>query len=64
MQHMVTEGVSTMTNVRDWEGSVLTIFCCRSSYGEHVLGTLSTIPLSVGLTLGLRKGFGRVMGSN
>ena len=64
MQHMVTEGVSTMTNVRDWEGSVLTIFCCRSSYGEHVLGTLSTMPLSTGLTLGLRKGFGRVMGSN
>jgi len=64
IQNFVTEGVSTTTNFRDWEGSVLTVFCSRSSYGEHVLGTLSRTPLGSSLALDLRKGFGRVMGSN
>jgi hypothetical protein len=64
MKNAVTEGVSTTTDFRDWEGSVLTVYCSRSSYGEHVLGTLSRTPLSTSLSLGLRKGFGRVMGSN
>lgn len=64
IQNFVTEGVSTTSNFRDWEGSVLTVFCSRSSYGEHVLGTLSRMSLSSSLALGLRKGFGRVMGSN
>ena len=64
IKNAVTEGISTMTDFRDWEGSVLTVFYSRSSYGEHVLGTLSRTSLSTGLSLGLRKGFGRVMGSN
>jgi hypothetical protein len=64
IKNAVTEGISTTTDFRDWKGSVLTVFCSRSSYGEHVLGTLSRTSLSTGLSLGLRKGFGRVMGSN
>ena len=64
IQNLVTEGVSTTSNFRDWEGSVLTVFCSRSSYGEHALGILSRTSLNSSLALGLRKGFGRVMGSN
>lgn len=64
MENTVTEGFSTATDFKDWEGSVLTVFCSRSSYGEHVLGTLSKTPLITSLSIGLRKGFSRVMGSN
>jgi hypothetical protein len=64
VKNTVTEGISTTTDFRDWEGSVLTVFYSRSSYGQHVLGTLSRTALSTSLSLGLRKGFGRVMGSS
>lgn len=62
LKDTVTTGVSTAASVRDWEGAVLTVFSCRSAYGQHVLGALSTQPLRSRLSSGLRMGFGRVMG--
>ena len=55
-------GVSTAASVRDSEGGVLTVYSCRSAYGQHVLGVLSPGPLPGLLSAGLRSGFARVMG--
>ena len=57
-----TNGVSTPASVRDSEGAVLTVYSCRSAYGQHVLGVLSPGPLARTLSMGLRAGFARVMG--
>jgi hypothetical protein len=55
-------GVSTAASVRDREGAVLTVFSCRSAYGQHVLGALSGEPLAPAVSVGLRSGLARVMG--
>ena len=55
-------GVSTAASVRDREGAVLTVFSCRSAYGQHVLGALSGDPLAPAVSVGLRSGLARVMG--
>lgn len=61
LESSASNGVSTAASVRDQEGSVLTVFSCRSAYGNHVLGALSGQPLSPLLSTGMRDGFARVM---
>jgi hypothetical protein len=55
-------GVSTGASVRDAEGSMLTVYSCRSAYGRHVLGALTPESLGNALSGGLCSGFARVMG--
>lgn len=62
LENTAVNGVSTGASVRDAEGSVLTVFSCRSAYGRHVLGALTPEPLGNALSGGLRAGFARVMG--
>lgn len=62
LESTVGNGVSTAASVRDGEGAVLTVFSCRSAYGQHVLGVLSPDLLAPEVAVGLRGGFGRVMG--
>jgi hypothetical protein len=62
LESTAINGVSTGASVRDAEGSMLTVFSCRSAYGRHVLGALTPEPLGNALSAGLRAGFARVMG--
>ena len=62
LESTAVNGVSTGASVRDAEGSMLTVYSCRSAYGRHVLGALTPEPLGNALSTGLRTGFARVMG--
>ncbi len=62
LESTARNGVSTGASVRDSEGSMLTVFSCRSAYGRHVLGVLTPEPLGIALSAGLRAGFARVLG--